>query len=266
VSEPSQYIHGTAAAEQERLALLNRLTNAAFTDWLRVEPGQRVLDVGAGLGILAGAVARATTDVRLVGIERSPRQIAAALPAPRVQLVLGDAHALPVADGVFDVAYARYLLEHVSDPLGVLVEMRRVLRPGGLVAVCENDITLVRVDPPCPTFEHVWDAFGRFQARLGGDSQVGRRLFRLLRMSGFVTVELSVQPEVHWYGSPGFGPWVGNLIGNVESARAGLVEAGLVTVSTIDDAIRELRELTDHEYGSAQFVWNRARGRRGDEP
>ncbi len=100
--------------------------------------------------------------------------------------------------------------------------MRRVLRPGGRVAVMENDVTLVRFDPPCPVFESIWTAFASVQQRLGGDALIGRRLYRLLHQAGFRDIELSVQPEVHWHGSPGWIPWVTNIIGNVESARAAL--------------------------------------------
>src|SRR5437763_793736 len=80
----------------------------------------------------------------------------------------------------------------------------------------------VRFDPPCPVFEEVFDAFQRYQATLGGDSLVGRRLYRLFRAAGFSQIELSVQPEVHWHGSPGFLGWMQNAIAIVEGARSGL--------------------------------------------
>ena len=51
------YIHGTEPSEQERLGVLNRLTNDAFIRFLAVPPGARVLEVGSGLGILAVQVA-----------------------------------------------------------------------------------------------------------------------------------------------------------------------------------------------------------------
>jgi hypothetical protein len=50
-------------------------------------------------------------------------------------------------------------------------------------------------------FEKVWKAFQQHQRDLGGDSQIGRRLYRLFRLAGFTAIELSVQPEVHWAAS-----------------------------------------------------------------
>jgi SAM-dependent methyltransferase len=217
-----------------------------------VPPGARVLEVGSGLGLLATEVASEADGVYVVGVEMSPEQIAAAATSPRVTYRQGDAHALDFPDGSFDLVYARYLLEHVSKPEIVMSEMRRVVRPGGRVAVCENDISLLRFDPPCPAFDRAWDLFQRYQATLGGDGAIGRRLYRLFSNAGLTRIELSVQPEVHWHGSRGFAAWVQNIIGNLESARRGIDEASLT------HAVAELRALALREDASSVFVWNRA--------
>jgi ubiquinone/menaquinone biosynthesis C-methylase UbiE len=166
----------------------------------------------------------------------------------------GDAHAIEFPDASFDIVYARYLLEHVSKPEVVMREMRRLVRPGGCVAVCENDISLIRFDPPCPAFDRAWDLFLRYQATLGGDGVIGRRLYRLFRDAGLTHIELSVQPEVHWYGSPGFTAWVRNIIGNLESAQRGIDETVLIP------AVAELKGLIQRDDASSVFVWNRAKG------
>jgi SAM-dependent methyltransferase len=256
------YIHGTEPSEQERLAGLNRMTNAAFIRFLNVAPGSRVLEVGSGLGILASEVAAFASDVDVAGVELSAAQLAAARPAPRVTFSQGDAHALDFPDASFDVVYARYLLEHVADPDRVLREMRRVTRSGGRVAVCENDISLLRFDPPCPAFERAWDTFIQFQASLGGDGLIGRRLFRLFRQAGFTDIELSVQPEIHWFGSPGYVACLDNIIGNLESARRGMLEARVISERDLDAGVDDLERLKSRDDGSSVFVWNRATARR----
>jgi SAM-dependent methyltransferase len=176
----------------------------------------------------------------------------------RVTFVQGDAHTLNLPDATFDLVYARYLLEHVADPGRVLREMRRVARRGGRVAVCENDVSLLRFDPPCPTFDRAWEAFTRFQATLGGDGLIGRRLYRLFRESGFAEIALSVQPEVHWHGSSGYVAWVHNIIGNLESARSGMLDAGAISEHDLNAGVAELERLKTDSTGSAVFVWNRA--------
>jgi ubiquinone/menaquinone biosynthesis C-methylase UbiE len=252
------YIHGTAASEQARLAELNRLTNPAFVAFLEVRPGMQILEVGSGLGILACEVAEAAQSGGVVALERSPEQIAVARQHPAVRYVAGDAHDLPFAESCFDLVYCRYVLEHVGDALQVAREMRRVCRPGGRVAVMENDISLVRFDPPCPAFAAVWSAFARYQWQLGGDAFIGRRLLRLLKEAGFERVELSLQNELHWSGSPNFVAWVNNLAGNLDSARAGLVESGLSTADQLAHAADELAHLAARGNATAGFAWNRA--------
>ena len=259
-SETSGYIHGTEPAEQQRLALLNRLTNAAFVEFLNVQPGMRVLEVGSGLGYLAAAVARSAKDVRVVGVERSEDQIRAAVKDPVIEYVVGDAHQLRFDDNSFDLVYARYVLEHVANPETVLKEMARVARPACRVVACENDESLIRWDPPCPDFERVWFSFQQHQKNLGGDSQIGRRLYALFRSAGLRNIELSVQPEIHWHGSPGFEGWITNIIGNVESARSGLIDSGLCSEASIAAANAELNALLHNEAASSVFVWNRAVG------
>jgi ubiquinone/menaquinone biosynthesis C-methylase UbiE len=258
--ERATYIHGTETSEQHRLVALNRLTNGPFVDFLDVGANDRIVEVGSGLGILAGAVADAAAGSRVIAIEQSAAQLASARRHTRVWAVRGDAHAIPLADDSIDVAYARYVLEHVADPAAVLTDMRRVLRRGGKVVVMENDVTTIRFDPPCPRFEAIWVSFAILQRQLGGDALIGRRLYRLFHDAGFRQIELSVQPEVHWHGSAGWIPWVTNIIGNVESARRALIQRGLSTNGEVDAAVRELDELIARPDGSSIWIWSRARG------
>ena len=238
------------------------MTNAAFIQFLELPAGAHVLDVGSGLGLLAVDVANASSDIHVVGVEISAAQIAAAPAHKRVTFAQGDAHTLDFPDASFDIVYARYLLEHVADPGRVVREMRRVTKPGGRVCVCENDVSLMRFDPPCSRFERAWIAFTDFQASLGGDGLIGRRLFRLFRAAGFADIELSVQPEVHWFGSPGYVAWVHNIIGNLESARNGMLAAGVINEPEFNAGAGELEALKTDPTGSAVFVWNRAKATR----
>src|SRR5437667_12017839 len=119
----SSYIHGTSESEQERLALLNRLSNPPFLEFLNLRGDERVLEVGSGLGILTADAAARLESGFAVGVEYSRDQLAAACPGERVQFCRGDAHRLPYSDSRFDVVYCRYLLEHVPDPVRVLREM-----------------------------------------------------------------------------------------------------------------------------------------------
>jgi SAM-dependent methyltransferase len=261
----ANYIHGTTPTEQERLALLNRMTNAAFIDFLALRGDERVLEIGSGLGILAAEVAAACPRGAVTGIEYSPDQLAR---SPRgvanLSFLEGDAHQLPFGAGEFDVVYCRYLLEHVGDPARVVSEACRVLAAGGRICIQENDISLVRHDPPTPAFDHVWQRFAELQRRLGGDAYIGRRLFGLLKAAGFQDLELSFAPEIYAHGDERYIPWLENLIGNVESGRAGLIAQQLATPEQIEAAITDLRRNQQDPLGSTWFAWNRAAGRKNE--
>lgn len=256
------YIHGTSASEQDRFAALNHLTNEQFVGFLDARSARLILEVGSGLGILAARVAEAAPDATVIGLERSGEQLARAKMSSRVRFVRGDAHWLPFTSESFDVAYCRYVLEHVGDPGAVLKEVGRVLREEGRIFVVENDVSAMRYDPPSGAFDEVWTKFAELQHRIGGDGFIGSKLFRLLRFAGFRDVELSIQPEVHWAGSPGFAAWIENQIGNIRGAADTLSESGLVSRAGIEHAIADLDALRKRDDASAIFYWNRATGRK----
>jgi ubiquinone/menaquinone biosynthesis C-methylase UbiE len=258
--DKATYIHGTDESEQERLALLNRLTNPPFLDFLNCPRARSILELGSGLGILVHDCARRYTHARVFGIEYSPDQLSRVPSADRVHFTRADAHKLPFVSNTFDVTYCRYVLEHVAHPVDVLREMRRVLKPGGKALAQENNILVSVFDPDCPAYDHVWKQFAVLQQQLGGDALIGKRLFRYFSDAGFEKIELSFQPEIHHSGSPSFGPWVENLIGNIRSGEQALTKHGLVTPAEIEGSIAELRALMDRIDASALFYWNRALG------
>lgn len=91
-------------------------------DWIRVNPTDRVLDVGCDDGEIIARLPAA----RKVGIDLNPRS-----PDPNVHLVCGDARRLPIASGAFDVVFAFDIIEHIEDDRTVLAELVRVLACGG---------------------------------------------------------------------------------------------------------------------------------------
>lgn len=107
----------------------------------------RVLEVGCGTGAMTRALARRPDfSGRALGVDQGEQFIKAAREfaaaehvADRVDFQVGDAHALELADGSFDVVIAHTLISHVAEPESVLAEMARVVRPGGTVAIFDGD-------------------------------------------------------------------------------------------------------------------------------
>jgi demethylmenaquinone methyltransferase/2-methoxy-6-polyprenyl-1,4-benzoquinol methylase len=108
------------------------------------QPGQRVLDVATGTGMVAVELVR-RAPCQVVGLDQSDAMLAAARArvarspelAGRVTFVTGEAERLPFGDGEFDALTFTYLLRYVDDPAGTMREIARVVRPGGRIGMLE---------------------------------------------------------------------------------------------------------------------------------
>jgi ubiquinone/menaquinone biosynthesis C-methylase UbiE len=106
----------------------------AILDALRLEPGDRLLDIGCGGGLLLRDAMATGADV--AGLDHSPDMVDLAKErAPGATVVLGDARHLPFADDSFTAVSMSVVFFFLDDPIGVLQECRRVLRPSGRLAV-----------------------------------------------------------------------------------------------------------------------------------
>jgi SAM-dependent methyltransferase len=267
----SEYIHGTDPEEQARLSLLNDLLNVGSLRELQLQGGERILDVGSGLGQLSRAMGR-VTGVRVLGIERSTEQIAEAerqaFQAGEARLVefrQGDALQFPLNDdewGTFDLAHTRFLLEHLREPLPVVQAMVRAVRPGGRIVLEDDDHDLLRLWPEPPGFPVLWEAYQRSYEHLGNDPVIGRRLVALLREAGAEPVRNTFVFFGSCAGEPHFAHYVENLIGVINGARGTVVEAGLLEAACFDAAIAELRQWSRDPAATLWYAVSWAEGRR----
>jgi ubiquinone/menaquinone biosynthesis C-methylase UbiE len=157
----------------------------------RLQQARSVLDLGCGTGALLEELSDGGRR-RVTGIDLDWAALAfARLSSRDAHLACADGHALPFRWASFDLAVCHFVLLWVDDPLLVLKEMRRVVRPGGAVlALAEPDYG-GRIDYPQASQE-----LGRMQAealeRQGADIFIGRKLRSLFRQAGFESVQVGV--------------------------------------------------------------------------
>lgn len=126
-----------AAGYEQLMGRWSRRLAPAFIDFAGLAAGEKILDVGCGTGSLTFELATHAELQAISAIDISPTFVAAARACntdPRVTIAQADATALPFADGAFDRAMALLVLHFVPETAGAIAQMRRVVRPGGVVA------------------------------------------------------------------------------------------------------------------------------------
>jgi len=192
-ADPSRFLE--ALEKRGRTPAQARLRRR-FLAFVPIRPGERVLEVGCGSGVvLRDVAARVGPGGRAVGVDPSrwlldaARHLLRGHPLRRrIALRAGDGARLPFPDGRFDATLAVTVLLHVADPLAVVREMARVTRPGGRVAVQDQDFgTVALTHPDRALTARILDGVA---AHIYEEPWSGRRLPGLLRAAGLAPVRL----------------------------------------------------------------------------
>ncbi|MYA50132.1 MAG: class I SAM-dependent methyltransferase [Chloroflexi bacterium] len=160
-----------------------------------------LLDCGCGPGSITLGLAEVLAPGEVVGIDRDASRIEIAEQSTsergvaNVRFQTADVHELPFADASFDAVFAHAVLQHVREPLRALAEMRRVLKPGGVVGLRDDDRGSVVIAPQVPEVLRLIELLTMVEELNGGDPRVGKRYRELLRTSGFEEVAISASCE-----------------------------------------------------------------------
>ena len=258
------YFHGYSQEEQRRLIRQAEYwRDKLIPVGLSYQPGEHVLELGCGVGAALGALSDQFPGIGLSGVDLEPRQIESAqrhLSSLGIDadLRVADATALPHDCGCCEHVYIMWLVEHLRDPMPVLREAHRVLRPDGTIAVTETDYTTFKITPESEDWDYVDRAQYEFFSRCGSPN-AGRQLGVLLRAAGFVDVR-SAPVGFHFFqGSGGLREHVEYMAeflkpGIATMARLGFDEARLCR------GIDALRRVADHPNGSVTQIIYRAFG------
>jgi ubiquinone/menaquinone biosynthesis C-methylase UbiE len=187
---------------------------AFFTPFLRC--GMSLLDCGCGPGTITIDLAKLVSPGQVFGIDLEPAQLCSAQHHARQRQInasfgVASIYALPFSDGHFDAVFAHALFEHLREPVEALREMRRVLRPAGLVGLRSPDWAGWLVYPPNPLMEQAFQQFKEIQIANGGNPHVGRALKSLLRESGFSNISITASYEI-FDDPPSFVEWLASCL------------------------------------------------------
>lgn len=220
-------------------------------DNLALQAGERLLDVGCGLGDAAGSLATDLGPIgEVVGIDASASMLTVATarageaPCP-MRFMVGDAMALDLPDGSFDAVRSERTLQWVRDPARAVTEMTRVLRSGGRLALIDTDWSTLSVDVGDDAVAGAVHEAMRVER--GRPSHVGGRLDALVGAAGLEVVASTNVRHTWTRWDPDGSPAPDGCF-SMQSLADDLVEAGQLDraagdrfVATIHDAARQDR-------------------------
>jgi len=195
------YLHGFSKDEQERLRKQARFGEYTVYQNINLSNVRDLLEVGCGVGAQSEIILRRFPDLKLTGIDRSDKQLSAARQrlsqfpgcAGRFQMKEMDATNMEFSANSFDGAFLCWILEHVPDPIRVLAEVRRVLRPGSVVYATEVMNSSFFLDPYSPNVWKYWMAFNEYQLQQKGDPFVGAKLGNLFMQLGYHDIHTEIK-------------------------------------------------------------------------
>ncbi len=233
------YIHG----HHESVLRSHRwrtVDNSAAYLLPHLRPGTSVLDVGCGPGTITRDVARLVEPGHVTGVDNVDEPLAIARSEtegiPNASFDRGDVHALPYGDDSFDVVHAHQVLQHLTDPVSALKEMRRVCRPGGVVAARDADFGGMEWYPRVPGLDAWLSLYYRVARTNGGEPDGGRSLKAWARAAGFTDITCSASSwcfataeERAWWG----GLWADRVRDSSFAHTA--VGSGLATSGELEE-------------------------------
>lgn len=182
-----------------------------------LSPGMRLLDVGCGPGTVTLDLAARLDPGEVVGVDASADVVELARAAAtdsgqvNVRFEVGDAYRLAYPDDWFDVVHAHQVLQHLTDPVAALKEMRRVTRPGGLVAVRDADYAAMTWYPTTPELDDWMRLYHQVTEANRAEADAGRRLLSWVRAAGFDPAGTSATASTWCFAEDGDRAWWSGL-------------------------------------------------------
>ena len=242
------YVHGYSARESVRLVdQATTLTELLHGDTV-YPAGSAVLEAGCGVGAQTAILAKNSPGARFTSIDISETSLQAAAAVvsrenlSNITLQTADIFALPFPAESFDHIFVCFVLEHLTDPIAALRCLQPVLKRGGTITVVEGDHESAYFYPESQLASRTIQCLIDIQAKLGGNSLIGRQVYPLLKNAGYKDVRVSPRMVYVDSSEPGLveGFTRNTFIAMVEGVREQALALKLMDVAEWDKGIEDL--------------------------
>lgn len=214
--ETATYIHGHHESVLRSHTWRTAKNSAAYL-LPELKADNNILDVGCGPGTITADLAALATEGHVTAVDhaedilKQAAEFAAIRRVSNIDFAVADVHDLQYEDDTFDVVHAHQVLQHVGDPVQALREMRRVAKPGGIVAVRDSDYGAFTWFPESDGLSTWLDLYRQAARDSGGEPDAGRRLKAWAIEAGFPETAIEVTSSTWTFTNPEDRGWWSNL-------------------------------------------------------
>lgn len=257
------YVHGYTDRETRRLLEQSLILEELLHEGTFFPAGNRVLEVGCGVGAQTSILARRNPGIRLTSIDISGDSVEQAsrlvtdLGLEHVEVKQADLYDTGFEPASFDHVFLCFVLEHLSDPLTALKNLKELLVRGGTLTAIEGDHGSGIWTPETLLSRKAWRGLIDSQLSLGHDPNIGRRLYPLLKEAGFEPEYVAPRPVYADQSNPALLDGVVNKIiaPMVFSAEQQVLEAKLLTLDDWKQGLEDISQVASHSEGSFFYTW-----------
>ncbi|KAF2476209.1 S-adenosyl-L-methionine-dependent methyltransferase [Lindgomyces ingoldianus] len=225
-------------------------------------PSLKILDVGCGPGTITVDLASRVPQGSVFAIDPSPagfeiaRKYAEEKGVTNVRFEIGDIFNWKELEGVeeggFDIVHAHQVLQHLQDPLGALKEMKKLTKPGGIVAIRDVDYSAMTWYPDIEGMRPWLDLYIDVAKTLKCDPNIGRRLHAIAMEAGFLRSDIDASTGTWTFSTPEelahwCGVWAERTVQS--NFKKSTIESGLATEADLQNIVTTWREFEKKEEG-----------------
>ncbi|MDD5598315.1 MAG: methyltransferase domain-containing protein [Victivallaceae bacterium] len=251
----AKYVHGYDPRENIRLQDQASLLVELLHSDTAYPAGSKVLEAGCGVGAQTVTLARNSPDACFTSIDISASSIAEAkkkIEAAGISNVTfrqGDIFNLPFEPGSFDHIFVCFVLEHLAQPVTALNCLKKLLKTGGTITVIEGDHGSAYFHPDSEAARKAIQCQVELQKRAGGDADIGRKLYPLLKTAGFNSIRISPRMVYVDASRPQLveGFTKNTFTAMIEGVRKAAIGNFLTDEKTFDEGVRALYRTAEED-------------------